>query len=184
MNISGLTLAASAADCACAATCSGSTAPSSVGRRLRSVTKLVLEWYWGVCLLLQQRSKHPREMFITPKASTSNLSILTTSARPSRAWSSCLAASAWPSAVIYAYIYMYRIHSTCTYTSIYPSIHMRTASARPGLTQYTHTHTHTHKHTHTHTYIYIYIYIYLYSLSLSLYKYICIHIDTHRLSAP
>jgi len=37
-------------------------ARSSVGRRFRSVTKLRLEWYGGVFLLLQQRSKHPREM--------------------------------------------------------------------------------------------------------------------------
>ena len=46
-------------------------AQSSVGRRFRSATKLRLEWYGGVFLLLQQRSKHPREMVITPKASTS-----------------------------------------------------------------------------------------------------------------
>jgi len=46
-------------------------ARSSVGRRFRSATKLRLEWYGGVFLLLQQRSKHPREMVITPKASTS-----------------------------------------------------------------------------------------------------------------
>jgi len=46
-------------------------ARSSVGRRFRSVTKLRLEWYGGVFLLLRQRSKHPREMVITPKASTS-----------------------------------------------------------------------------------------------------------------
>ena len=39
-----------------------------------SVTKLRLEWYWGVFLLLQQRSKHPREVVITPKASTTHLS--------------------------------------------------------------------------------------------------------------
>ena len=45
-------------------------ARSSVGRRVRSVTKLRLEWYGGVFLLLQQHSKHPREMIITPKAST------------------------------------------------------------------------------------------------------------------
>jgi len=43
-------------------------ARSSVGRRFRSVTKLRLEWYGGVFLFLQQRSKHPREMVITPKA--------------------------------------------------------------------------------------------------------------------
>jgi len=35
-------------------------ARSSVGRRFRSVTKLRLEWYGGVFLLLQQRSKQPR----------------------------------------------------------------------------------------------------------------------------
>jgi len=46
-------------------------ARSSVGRRFRSVTKLRLEWYGGVFLLLQQRSKHPGEMVITSKASTS-----------------------------------------------------------------------------------------------------------------
>jgi len=46
---------------------------SSVGRRVRSVTKLRLEWYGGVFLLLQQRSKHPREIVVTPKASTSLL---------------------------------------------------------------------------------------------------------------
>ena len=44
---------------------------SSVGRRFRSVTKLRLEWYGVVFLLLQQRLKHPREMVITPTASTS-----------------------------------------------------------------------------------------------------------------
>jgi len=46
---------------------------SSVGRRFRSATKLRLAWYGGVflLLLLQQRSKHPREMVIPPKASTS-----------------------------------------------------------------------------------------------------------------
>jgi len=50
-------------------------ARSSVGRRFRSATKLRLYWYGGVflLLLLQQRSKHPREMVITPKASTSLL---------------------------------------------------------------------------------------------------------------
>ena len=36
-------------------------------------TKVRLDWYEGVFLLLQQRSKHPREMVITPKASTSLL---------------------------------------------------------------------------------------------------------------
>ena len=47
-------------------------ARSSVGRRFRSVMKLKLEWgYGGVVLLVQQRSEHPREMVITPKASTS-----------------------------------------------------------------------------------------------------------------
>ena len=46
-------------------------ARSSVGRRFRSATKLKLEWYGGVFLLLQQRSKHPREMVITLKASIS-----------------------------------------------------------------------------------------------------------------
>jgi len=46
-------------------------ARNSVGRRFRSVTKLRLEWYGGVFLLLQQHSKHPRETVITPKASTS-----------------------------------------------------------------------------------------------------------------
>jgi len=45
---------------------------SSVGHRFRSATKLRLEWYGGVFLLLQQRSKHPREMVITSKASTSH----------------------------------------------------------------------------------------------------------------
>jgi len=44
----------------------------SVDRRVRSVTRLRLEWYGGVFFLLQQRSKHPREMVITPKASTSS----------------------------------------------------------------------------------------------------------------
>jgi len=34
-------------------------------------TKLGFEWYGGVFLLLPQRSKHPREIVITPKASTS-----------------------------------------------------------------------------------------------------------------
>jgi len=52
-------------------------ARSSVGRRFRSATKLRLEWYGGVflLLLLQQRSEHPREMGITPKASTSLFAI-------------------------------------------------------------------------------------------------------------
>jgi len=48
-------------------------AQGSVGRKVRSVAKLRLEWYGRVVLLLQQRSKHLREMVITPKASTSNL---------------------------------------------------------------------------------------------------------------
>jgi len=43
----------------------------SVGRRVGSVTRLRLAWYGGVFLLLQQRSKHPRELVRTPKASTS-----------------------------------------------------------------------------------------------------------------
>ena len=47
-------------------------ARSSVGRRFRSATKLRFEWYGGDFLLLQQRSKHPREIVITPKASTSD----------------------------------------------------------------------------------------------------------------
>jgi len=41
-------------------------ARSSVGRRFRSVTKRRLDWYGGVILLLQQRSKHPPEMVVTP----------------------------------------------------------------------------------------------------------------------
>ena len=47
-------------------------AQSSVGCRFRSVMKLRLGWYGGVSLLLQQRSTHPREMAIPPKASTSH----------------------------------------------------------------------------------------------------------------
>ena len=50
----------------------------SVGRRFRSVTKLTKlrkGGYGGVFLFLQQRSKHPREMVITPKASTSLFSL-------------------------------------------------------------------------------------------------------------
>ena len=51
-------------------------ARSSVGRRFRSVTKLRLECgYGGVFLLLQQRSKHPQKMVVTPKASTSRFSL-------------------------------------------------------------------------------------------------------------
>ena len=50
-------------------------ARSSVGRRVRSATKLRLEWYGGVFLSLQQRSKHPRQMVITPQASTSRLGV-------------------------------------------------------------------------------------------------------------
>jgi len=42
-------------------------ARSSVGRRFRSATKLRLEWYEGVFLLLQQRSKHPREIVKRPR---------------------------------------------------------------------------------------------------------------------
>jgi len=48
------------------------SAQSSVGRRFRIVTKLRLEWYGGVFVLLQQRSKHPREIVITPEVSTSS----------------------------------------------------------------------------------------------------------------
>jgi len=48
-------------------------ARSSVGRRFRSVAKLRLEWYGGVFVLLQQRSKPPREVVMMPKASTSLL---------------------------------------------------------------------------------------------------------------
>jgi len=47
-------------------------ARGSVGRRVRSMTKVRLKWHGGVIVLLQQRPKHPREMVITPKASTSN----------------------------------------------------------------------------------------------------------------
>jgi len=46
-------------------------ARSNLGRRFRRVVKQTLEWHGGVFLLLQQRSKHPLEMVITPKASTS-----------------------------------------------------------------------------------------------------------------
>jgi len=46
-------------------------ARSSFGRRFRSATKLRLEWYGRVLLLLQQRSKRPQKMVITLKASTS-----------------------------------------------------------------------------------------------------------------
>jgi len=48
-----------------------------VGRRFRIVTKLTTKnrigrgYLWGVFFLLLQLSKHPREMVITPKASTS-----------------------------------------------------------------------------------------------------------------
>jgi len=45
---------------------------SSVSREVRSVAKLRLQKYGGVFLLLQKHSKHPREMVITPKASTSH----------------------------------------------------------------------------------------------------------------
>jgi len=45
-------------------------ARSSVGRQLRSVTILRLQWHGGVFLLLQQRPKHSREMVIMSKAST------------------------------------------------------------------------------------------------------------------
>jgi len=38
------------------------------GARFRGVAKLRFEWYRGVFLLLQQRSRHSREMVITPKA--------------------------------------------------------------------------------------------------------------------
>jgi len=50
-------------------------ARSSVCRRVQSVAILRLERYGGVRLLLQQRSKHPREMILRPKASKSNLSL-------------------------------------------------------------------------------------------------------------
>jgi len=50
-------------------------AQSSVGRRFRSATKLRSKRYGGVLFLLQQRSKHLREMVITPNASTSNFVI-------------------------------------------------------------------------------------------------------------
>jgi len=52
-----------------------------VGRRFRSVKKLTTKvrigrgYLWGVFLLLPQRSKHPQEIVITPKASTSNLTV-------------------------------------------------------------------------------------------------------------
>jgi len=42
-------------------------ARSSMCRRFRTVTKLRLEWYGGVVLLLQRRSKHPREMVLTSR---------------------------------------------------------------------------------------------------------------------
>ena len=48
-------------------------ARSSVGRWFRIATKLRLEWYGGMVVLLQQHSKHPRELVITPKAATSHL---------------------------------------------------------------------------------------------------------------
>jgi len=50
-----------------------------VGRRFRSVMKLTTKvrigrgYLWGSFRLLPQRSKHPRERVITPKASTSIL---------------------------------------------------------------------------------------------------------------
>jgi len=50
-------------------------ARSSVGHRLRSVTKQRLEWCGGIFLLLQQRSKHLREMIVTAKASTSHFRV-------------------------------------------------------------------------------------------------------------
>ena len=43
---------------------------------IEALTKPRLEWYRGVLLLLQQRSKHPREMVVTPKASTSLLAFI------------------------------------------------------------------------------------------------------------
>ena len=48
----------------------------------RSVAKLRLEWYGGLFLLLQQRSKHPREMVITSKASSSHFCVEQNSACP------------------------------------------------------------------------------------------------------
>ena len=62
-------------------------ARSSVGPRFRSATKLRLEWYGGDFLLLQQRSKHPREMVIAPEASTSLLFL--PCPYPPRCFSSC-----------------------------------------------------------------------------------------------
>jgi len=52
-------------------------ARSSVGRRFRGVAKLRLEMV-GSFVLLQQRSKHPREMARTPKGLTQSVTGVTT----------------------------------------------------------------------------------------------------------
>jgi len=99
-------------------------ARSSVGRRYRSVTKLRLEWYGGVFLLLQQRSKHPREMVITPKASTSLLIPLFVS-RTQSTTPTCLPRPT--SIYLYTYIHTYATSNSCGrslsdpfYSSLHP----------------------------------------------------------------
>ena len=124
-------------------------ARSSVGHRFRSVTKPRFAWYGGVFLLLQQRSKHPRGMVTTPKASTSQW-----------AYTCRSNTDAYFPQSIYLYLYL----------SIYLSIHTHTHI-------YIHTHTYIYIcidiyiHTHTHIYINIYIYIYIY-IYICPYKYI------------
>jgi len=47
-------------------------ARSSIGRRVRSVTKLRLEQFGGVLVLFQQRLQHQREIVIPPKVGNLN----------------------------------------------------------------------------------------------------------------
>jgi len=89
-------------------------ARSSVGREARSVTKLRFDPYGGVFLFLQERSKHVREMVITPKASTS------TYVRNVVLFSNQKRVEVQPT--MYIHMYTYCIY-TYTYICIYICLH-------------------------------------------------------------
>jgi len=113
------------------------TGGDASGRRVRSVAKLRLQRYGGAFLLLPQRSRRPREMVVTPKASTS-LSL-------------SLYIYKYLSLSLYIYIYIY----TYIYIPPRPRSHRRCGRLllRGGGSGY--------------IYMYIYIYIYIYIKCLS-----------------
>ena len=138
-------------------------ARSSVGHRFRSVTKPRFAWYGGVFLLLQQRSKHPRGMVTTPKASTSQW-----------AYTCRSNTDAYFPQSIYLYLYLSIYLSIHTHTHIYIYDHpnglvfnrRKVEQAKINAVEW---------HVDLYLCVYMYICIYVYTLTY-FYLSICIHV--------